>query len=143
MPSPSIRPAQPDDAAAIARVRVESWRATYRGMIPDAYLDGMTIEASTALWHRVLAAAPNTTNTFVAERDGAVRGFSAGLMLAEPKHGLDAELTAIYVVQEEQRTGLGRQLLGAVTAAQRALGASGLIVWVIAANRKARAFYEH
>jgi GNAT superfamily N-acetyltransferase len=141
--SSALRPAMADDAAAIARVRIDSWRATYRGIIPDGYLDGMTLEDSTAIWHRVLSAGPNQTNTFVAEHDGVVTGFSSGLMLAEPKHGFDAELSAIYVVPGEQRSGIGRQLLGAVTAAQRGLGATGLIVWVLAGNRKARGFYEH
>jgi GNAT superfamily N-acetyltransferase len=137
-----IRPALPSDAAAIAQVRVDAWRTTYRGMIPDAYLAAMKVEESTALWEKVLAAAPNTTNTFVAERDGTVLGFAAGHMLAEPKHGMDAELSAVYLVREAQRAGIGRRLVAAVAAAQRAHGATGLIAWVIAGNKPARAFYE-
>ena len=97
MHQPVIRPAQPTDAAAIAQVRVDAWRATYRGMIPDAYLAAMKVEESAALWDKVLTAAPNTTSAFVAERDGGVIGFASGLMLSEPKHGMDAELTAIYL----------------------------------------------
>jgi len=34
----TIRRADPDDARAIAEVRIGAWRATYRCMIPDAYL---------------------------------------------------------------------------------------------------------
>src|SRR5262245_26903256 len=138
----SIRRATAGDAPAIARVRVDSWRTTYRGMIPDAYLDGMQVEASTALWDRVLTAGPNTACVFVAERGLDVVGFGAGNRLAEPKHGFDAELTAIYLRTEFQRAGLGRQLVGAVAEAQRANGATGLITWVIAANKRARAFYQ-
>jgi GNAT superfamily N-acetyltransferase len=137
-----IRPAAPADAAAIAQVRVDAWRSTYRGMIPDAYLAAMKIEESTALWDKVLTAAPNTTNTFVAEIDGTVVGFASGMMLAEPKHGLDAELTAVYLKDGAQRAGIGRRLVAAVASAQRAHGANGLIVWVIAGNKAARAFYE-
>src|SRR5258706_15455533 len=93
-----IRPAVPADAAAIAQVRVDAWRTTYRGMIPDAYLAAMKVEESRALWDKVLTAAPNTTNTFVAEIDGTVVGFASGNMLAEPKMGLNAELAAVYLV---------------------------------------------
>ena len=139
----TVRPAVPTDALAIAQVRVDAWRITYRGMIPDAYLAAMKVEESHALWERVLLAAPNTTNTFVAEVDGRVAGFASGMMLAEPKHGLDAELTAVYVAPDAQRSGIGRRLVAAVAAAQRGHGAHGLIVWVIAANKAARAFYEH
>ncbi|MFO1322924.1 MAG: GNAT family N-acetyltransferase [Burkholderiales bacterium] len=137
-----IRPALPADAAAIAQVRVDAWRTTYRGLIPDAYLAGMKVEDSAALWQRVLTAAPNTTNTFVATIDGKVTGFASGLMLAEPKHDLNAELSAAYLDRDAQRRGIGTRLVAAVAAAQRAHGANGLIAWVIAGNKAARAFYE-
>jgi GNAT superfamily N-acetyltransferase len=137
-----VRRAVAGDAPAIARVRVESWRTTYRGMIPDAYLDGMQVEASTALWDRVLTAGPNTTCVFVAEHGAEVVGFACGAMLKEPKHGLDAELTAVYLRREFQHAGLGRRLVAAVVDAQRAHGATGLLTWVIAGNKGARAFYE-
>jgi len=42
----TIRRATPADARAIAQVRVDAWRVTYRGMIPDAYLDAMTVDDS-------------------------------------------------------------------------------------------------
>ena len=63
-------------------------------------------------------------------------------MLAEPRFGLNAELTAVYLRREFQRVGLGRRLIAAVVDAQRLLGATGMIVWVIAGNKPARAFYE-
>ena len=137
-----VRPALPADAPGIAQVRVDSWRTTYRGMIPDAYLDGMKVEASTAIWQRVLTAAPNKTSVFVVADDAGICGFAAGLMLAERKFDLDSELTAIYLTPGRQRTGLGRRLVAAVLAAQRAHGATGILTWVIAGNRGARTFYE-
>lgn len=143
MPAAAIRPAAPADAPAIAQVRVDAWRTTYQGMIPASYLAAMKVEESAALWDKVLTAAPNTTNTFVAEIDGKVAGFASGLMLPEPKHGFDAELTAVYLVRSAQRLGVGRRLVAAIAAAQRAHGAHGLIVWMISGNKPARAFYEN
>ena len=138
----ALRRASAGDAPAIARVRVDSWRTTYRGIVPDAYLDGMDVDASTAMWDRVLTAGPNTTSVLVAYHDGEIVGFASGAMLAEPKHGMDAELVAIYLRREFQRVGLGRRLVGAIVDAQRAHGATGLIAWVIAGNKAARTFYE-
>ena len=137
-----IRRAAPRDAEAIARVRIDGWRTSYRGLIPAAYLDGMQVDASTALWDKILTAGPNPASVFVAAHGDEVIGFAAGSMLAEPKFGLNAELTAVYLRREFQRVGLGRRLIAAVVDAQRALGATGMIVWVIAANKPARAFYE-
>jgi GNAT superfamily N-acetyltransferase len=137
-----IRRAAPRDAEAIARVRIDGWRTSYRGLIPAAYLDGMQVDASTALWDKILSAGPNPASVFVASHGDEVIGFAAGSVLAEPKFGLNAELTAVYLRREFQRVGLGRRLIAAVVDAQRALGADGMIVWVIAANKPARAFCE-
>ena len=142
MNEPSIRPAGPDDARPIAQVRVDSWRTTYKGMIPDAYLAAMRVDDSAALWLRVLSATSSKASVFVADDGGDIVGFAAGNLLAEPRHGLDAELTAIYLRRDSQRAGIGRRLVAAVVAAQRALGATGMLTWVIAGNRGARAFYE-
>ena len=39
-----LRPAEPQDAMGVARVHVRSWQAGYRGLLPDAYLDGLRAE---------------------------------------------------------------------------------------------------
>lgn len=138
----TLRHARAEDARAIARVRVDSWRTTYRGLVPQRYLDAMTVEASEALWTRVLEAPPARLGIYVGEREGTVVGFAAGNMLGEPKLGFDAELTAVYLIPEAQRAGLGRRLVATVASTQRGFGATGLIAWVIAGNSGARAFYE-
>jgi len=139
----TIRRASVADAEAIARVRVDSWRASYRGIMPDAYLDGMKAEESTRMWTRVLAAASDAACTFVAEIDGELVGFAAGITLAEPKLEFDAELSALYLLPSAQRAGIGRRLLMQVAATLAAAGAPDMLVWVLAKNRKARDFYEH
>jgi GNAT superfamily N-acetyltransferase len=137
-----LRPAAPADAAAIAQVRVDSWRTTYKGMIPEAYLAAMKVDESAALWEKILTAGPNATSVFVAADANGIVGFASGNMLAEPKQGLDAELSAVYLVHAAQRAGIGQRLVATVAAAQRAHGAKGLIAWVISGNKAARAFYE-
>jgi ribosomal protein S18 acetylase RimI-like enzyme len=141
MSSIVIRPARAGDAEAIARVRVDSWRATYHGMIPQGYLDAMKLEESRALWEKVLTAGSTAVSVFVAEHGEEIVGFASGNMLAELKHGFDAELSAVYVRREFQRAGIGRRLLTEIAIALSPR-ARGLIVWVIAGNKGARAFYE-
>lgn len=138
-----IRAAELNDAAAIAAVRVESWRATYRGVIPDAYLDGMRVEDSTALWSRILATPTGDKRmVFVAEDAAGVLGFSAAMKLPEPKFGVLAELTGIYLKPQAQRLGIGRKLLAAAARACIAEDAPDMLVWVITQNEAARRFYE-
>jgi hypothetical protein len=44
----AVRPATPDDADAIASVHVRSWQAAYRGIVPDAMLDALSIQRGPA-----------------------------------------------------------------------------------------------
>ena len=49
-----VRAATADDAAGVARVHVDSWRATYKGLMPDAVLDGLSVD-NRADWLAALA----------------------------------------------------------------------------------------
>ena len=137
-----VRAALPGDAAAIAQLRIDAWRATYRGMMPDAYLDAMSLSDSAAFWQRILASGSPLASVFVATEADRIIGFAAANRRDPPKLGFDAELSAIYLAFERKRQGIGRRLVAAVAAAQRERGATGLLTWVIAKNKDARAFYE-
>jgi ribosomal protein S18 acetylase RimI-like enzyme len=138
----TFRRATANDAAAIATLRVDSWRTTYRGVMPDAYLDGMRAEESAEMWLQVLNADLPTIAVFVAEAGTELVGFAAGMLLMPEKFDLNAELTAIYLKPIAQRGGVGRRLLSMIASALQLQGATGLLVWVIAGNQAARQFYE-
>jgi hypothetical protein len=57
----SIRAAMLSDARSIAEVHVDAWKSTYRGLVPDAYLDPLNYSDSTERWRRILVPRPGTT----------------------------------------------------------------------------------
>lgn len=134
----SIRAATGGDAGAIARVHVESWRTTYAGIVPDAYLAGLDEMLRAKLWHEWLM---GSTLVLVAEREGQVVGFAHGGANREVLEKCDAELYAIYLLREAQRRGAGTALLRATASALTERGFRGLAVWVLERN-PARSFYE-
>ncbi|WDZ97356.1 GNAT family N-acetyltransferase [Herbaspirillum sp. WKF16] len=136
-----IRRARPGDAASIAGVRIDAWRASYRGLVPDSYLDHLKPEQSVKMWEQVLGASSDAACTFVAETGGEIIGFASGMTLAESRFGCDAELSAICVLPDEQRRGLGKRLLANVAATLIGAGATGLMAWVLAKNEGAREFF--
>jgi GNAT superfamily N-acetyltransferase len=143
MGTPALRVATPADAEALARLRVDAWRAAYRGLMPDAYLDGLSVEDNAAFWRRILEAGSDQVSVYVADDDGDIVGFASGNRRDPPKLGFSAELSAVCVRADRARQGLGRRLVAAVAAAERAKGADGLVVFVIGGNRAARAFVEN
>ena len=50
-----IRRAHKNDAAAIGRVHVETWQASYAGLLPDSMLAGMSDVRQSSYWSRLLA----------------------------------------------------------------------------------------
>lgn len=138
----NIRPATLDDPEGLARVHVDTWRAAYRGIVPDATLDGLSYARRAEQWREILLRATGTAITLVAEDDGQVVGFaSAGPARMGPE-SYDGELWGLYVRPEYQGRGLGRQLTVAAAEWLRAVGYRSMLVLVLTDN-PARAFYEH
>ena len=141
-----VRPAGVADAEAVARVRIASWRGAYRGIVPDAVLDGLDLATETDRWRgRLAPGSPAWTLVAVDEAPGrlsGVAGFaSAGAARGNDEAGL-GEVWAISVAPHRQREGIGRVLLGTAVDRLAALGFAELILWVFEANAGARAFYE-
>jgi L-amino acid N-acyltransferase YncA len=136
-----IRPAQTSDAPGIARVHVDAWRSTYRGLVPDAFLDGLQSEPREHFWRATLSDADAPARVFVAQAaDGAIVGFAAGGPARDDRPPYDGELYAIYLLDTQQRRGLGRRLTLAVVRQLLATGHRAMLVWVLADN-PSRGFY--
>jgi len=137
-----IREANIGDAESIAQVRVDSWRTTYRGLLEDEYLENMTPDQYVHMWRNIIASGGTQGYPYVAENSsGCIVGFALGGTDRNGSQVYDAELYAIYLLEEFQGQGLGSQLVSRL--AQRLLkeGYHSMRVWVLAKN-PARAFYE-
>jgi ribosomal protein S18 acetylase RimI-like enzyme len=135
-----VRPAHPGDAAAIARVHVESWRTTYRDLLPAEFLASLSESGYTERWHRVIGDA--SSRVFVVEEDGEVVGFASCGRERAGESGFAGELYAIYVLESMQRRGHGRELVRAGVGGLREMGLKDMIIWVLRDNAPARRFYE-
>ena len=135
-----IRAATIHDAPQIARVHVASWRTTYQGLLPDDFLASLDDAGYEERWRRALA--DSSIRVYVAEAGAEVVGFASGGRERAGESGYTGELYAIYVVQPEQRRGLGRELVRSVVGGLKDLGLGDMIIWVLKDNHDARAFYE-
>jgi len=140
-PSWRIRGAAPSDAAAIAELHAESWRLTYRGILPDAYLDGPVGAERLRLWTERLALTQSQRPfTAVAECDRPV-GFVCVLRQDDPQWGLC--LDNLHVLPAFRSHGLGRVLFAeALKWTVKTAPGRPLYLWVFEANRRAAEFYE-
>jgi ribosomal protein S18 acetylase RimI-like enzyme len=135
-----VREARSDDAAAIARVHVDSWRTTYRGIVADDVLSGLSYERRERNWVQWLST-PEVT-VYVAEEESGIVGFASGGPGQDGDPDYAAELYAIYLLQAHQGKGLGRRLFVSVAERLAQAGTHSMLLWVLAANHQARRFYE-
>ncbi len=137
-----IREASLADAMVIGKVQVDSWRSTYAGIVPRAYLDMLSYEHRATIWRTILSDTSVRQFVYVAEDHGGnVVGFASGghERCGDPSY--EGELYAIYLLESHQRMGLGRLLTSKI--AERLLEGDihSMLAWVLAAN-PTRPFYE-
>jgi GNAT superfamily N-acetyltransferase len=145
MTAPFVRPATPDDAAAIGLVHVRSWQSAYRGAMPRDYLDGLDPARRSQAWRRIMEQTQLSRGGIlvVAAEDGAIAGFAS----FGPSRDDDTdprvtgEVFAIYADPDAWGTGTGRALMGGAIAELARLGYADAILWVLDANDRARRFY--
>lgn len=136
-----LRPAEVADAAAIARVHVDVWRATYAAMLAPADLALMVDRDRTDEWRARLARQAGDRGTIVATRAGAVVGFVSYGPARTARAACTGELFALYVLPSAQGLGAGAALFRACAGALAAAGHRGMLLWVLRDN-PSRGFYR-
>jgi len=136
---PTVRPATDADADAMGALHVGAWRAAYADVMPAAYLAGLRAEDRAAMWRRAILDA--RAHILVAtDDDDAVQGFAcAG---PERDEGGVGELFALNVDPAAWGRGHGVALLAAASE-RLAVDWREAVLWVVDANARARALYEH
>lgn len=139
----TIRLATPHDASAVAEIHVAAWCAAYAGIMPDDYLDRLTVEHKTADWERWLRN-PGPGTTLVCEREGRIMGFG----VYGPARDRDVprettgELVALNVHPRHWRLGCGTALCRHVLREAQTAAWQCVTLWVLKRNVAAREFYS-
>jgi GNAT superfamily N-acetyltransferase len=138
-----VREATQDDVPAIAKVHVDTWRTTYKGIVPDEYLANLSYQRRENNWHKIFNnASENGDFTYVAEeKSGQIIGFANGGLERTGDSVYKGELNAIYILQSSQCKGVGRRLFGTVVEKLNQIGINSMLVWVLNDNFACR-FYE-
>ncbi|MGW2568064.1 N-acetyltransferase family protein [Streptomyces sp. NPDC001537] len=131
------------DCERVAEVRVGGWQTAYRGIIPQSYLDTMSVpeDAERRRTH-VLERSAEVVN-LVAEQDGEIVGWAChGPYRDGEVRTAELELYALYVAPESYGVGVGRALIEESVRRGTAAGHARVYLWVLKENARARRFYE-
>lgn len=134
-----IRKAKLEDVKGIAKVHVDSWRTTYKGIVPDSFLESLSYEGREHIWKSGIEA----NQVYIAEdEEGQIVGFASGGKERTGKYdAYIGELYAIYLLEGQQGKGLGQKLFQSVVDDLKVKQLNSMVIWALAENPACR-FYE-
>jgi len=137
----TIRSATVADAHAIAEIHVAGWRVAYRGLMPDAVIEAISVDQRRGFWKGMLSK-PGVGKVAVGESDGAMVGFCSYGPSRDEDDPEVAEIYALYVRPGMWRQGWGRSLCAHAEHEAQAREHGAMTLWVVKGNELARRFYE-
>lgn len=125
-----------DNRSEISRVYEESWKYAYRGIIPQAYLDGIP------QGHWADAAEREGRRSLILLEEGRIVGTSCVSRSRLEELSDWGEIISLYLLPEYIGKGFGHALLHAAVEELRQMGFRSVFLWVLEENTRARRFYE-
>jgi ribosomal protein S18 acetylase RimI-like enzyme len=135
----SIRHAKPGDAPALSRVFDAAWREAYLGIIPGVTLEKMFSRRSPRWWRSTVSRGRPLVVLDIGQ--GAV-GYASYGRCRDRSLPANGEIDELYLLPEYQGIGFGRRLFNAVRNDLKAREMDRIVVWALADNERACAFYE-
>jgi ribosomal protein S18 acetylase RimI-like enzyme len=136
-----IRKATPSDARAIAEVHVKSWQATYRGLLPEDFLQSLSVDRREEQWRSGIENPEQVVLVYEQEKIVAFCSFTPARDEDLDKTNV-AELGTIYALESCWGQGMGQQLWAEATKQMRGRGFNEVVLWVLKGNDRAIKFYE-
>ncbi len=105
----TFREANIADTLAIAKVHVQSWRESFAGIVPQTFLEKMSVENRAKAFEKGFTV--DFYKMFVAEtQENGIVGFADFGKARDNNSRYEAELYAIYFLRDFQRKGIGGKL---------------------------------
>lgn len=136
-----FRRAVEGDLSEIGHVTVDTWRSTFEGLLPGAFLDGMSYQEQTERHHRYFNQ-EGVVFHVATDQDGKIIGFASGGPNRHADFLAQNEVYAIYVLQAYHGRKIGSGLFRRVAKELGKSGRNGLVVLALG-NNPNRVFYRH
>lgn len=134
----NIREANAEDMELIANLYVINWKKTYVGLLPDNFLNGLTVNDGINKWQEYLTKEKH--RIFVAYENENFLGFSACKEDEELKNCL--YLDSLHVSESSRGKGVGTKLINTVGSYAYIKGYEHMSICIVKGNDKAKRIYE-
>ncbi|HAN20237.1 MAG: hypothetical protein A2Y15_05125 [Clostridiales bacterium GWF2_36_10] len=137
----NIRKAEYGDAEKIAYVHTMSWKVAYAGIIPDEYLNNLSVD-DRAEKFRLYFDKNENTFYFLTELDEKTIGFIVLQECRDKDLKGAGEICAMYLLPEYFNKGYGSHMMRFSVNFLANKGYKTIALWVLEENARARKFYQ-
>lgn len=127
---------QDDNPLEISKIYESSWKYAYKDILPQDYLDSIPTGQWANSIHKV------GMNNLVLTEHGRIIGTASFCKSRWEKYSDYGEIVSIYFLPEYMGKGYGKLLLNRCAEELKQCGFRKMLLWVLADNHRARAFYE-
>jgi RimJ/RimL family protein N-acetyltransferase len=136
----TIRKAMINETYEFASCKIEAWQSAYKGIIPDEYLNSMSVEQHAERYKEWMKD-QNTEYYFV-----ICNNETAGILVLSKCDNEDkpnaGDIIAIYLLKPYWNKGHGRTMMNFAMDRLKQLGYDEVVIWSLEDNIRAKQFYE-
>jgi len=136
-----IRKALPNDALEYASCHVASWQSAYKDIVPDEYLNKLSVEKWAEKFRNNLKELKEYSYFSAVHENKIIGILIIGKSSDQDKPGT-GEICAIYLKKEYWSKGFGKEMMDYALASLKGEKFDEVILWVLEENGRARRFYE-
>lgn len=136
-----IRRRTKEDCKAIAHVVTVGWNETYKGIVPDYFLEELKTNEEERANNMLSKFDENNNHQFVLEINNEVVGF-VNFGASEDDEYKCGEIFALYIISKYKGLGLGKKLVEAATKELKEMGFNSMIIACLKGN-PSNEFYKH
>lgn len=137
-----IRRRTKDDCLSIARVVTVGWNETYKGIVPDWFLEELKTNEQERANRMLNNFNEENNHQFVLEIDNNIVGFVNFGLAEEPEYSNCGEIIALYIISKYKGNGYGKKLVNTAIKELKEMGCDKMIIACLKGN-PSNEFYKH
>lgn len=137
-----IRRRTKDDCLSIAHVVTVGWNETYKGIVPDWFLEDLKTNEKERADRMVNNFDENNNHQLVLEINNEIVGFVNFNITEDPEFTNCGEIIALYIISKYKGLGLGKKLVNKAINELKDMGCNKMIIACLKGN-PSNEFYKH
>lgn len=136
-----IRKATKQDLSTIAKIRIDNWRTTYIGLLPQSFLDDLDYDKEAANWLEFIQTSDCMLYVATDVNDN-ILGFIGNKILVTEDSKI-GEIYALHTDKAHRGKGVGKALIHFSVKLFKTENINQMHLWVVVGNTNAIEIYKH